>query len=52
MTARQQVFAKRLGFCLRVVQNEALGGVPGVVLEEIRGERGGKVAVVNVSEIA
>ena len=35
-----------------VVQKEAMGGVPGVMLEEIRGKRGGKVAVVNVGEVA
>ena len=35
-----------------VVQKEVMGGVPGVMLEEIRGKRGGKVAVVNVGEVA
>ena len=35
-----------------VVQKEAMGGVPGVMLEEIRGKRGGKVAVVNPDDVA
>ena len=36
----------------KVMQKEAMGRVPGVVLKEIRGKRWGKVAVAKVGEVA
>ena len=34
------------------MQKETMGGVPGIMLEEVGGKRGGEVAVVNVGEVA